>query len=170
MEVRGGKPLNPKSKNTVIREKTFLILILVCHSQTLVLFCSFWNSQKKILASVYERSYESSIIPPSEKPLLKILAARWFLLLWGFAFEKIRAKRVHSCFCFFLLLVLNHHLKKTAPQPSFSEVKTSELQRGHRAVFREKTAFLFFFFSFFLFLGGLKVLLCKAFTGSNRRK
>jgi len=32
MEVRGGKPLNPKSKNTVIREKTFLILILVCHS------------------------------------------------------------------------------------------------------------------------------------------
>ena len=99
MEVRGGKPLNPKSKNTVIREKTFLILILVCHSQTLVLFCSFWNSQKKILASVYERSYESSIIPPSEKPLLKILAARWFLLLWGFAFEKIRAKRVHSCLC-----------------------------------------------------------------------
>ena len=27
-------------------------------------------------ASVYERSYESSIIAPSEKPLLKILAAR----------------------------------------------------------------------------------------------
>jgi len=38
------------------------------------------------------------IIPPFEKPLFILLAARWFLLLCSFAFEKIRAKRVHNCF------------------------------------------------------------------------
>ena len=99
MEVRGGKPLNPKSKKHCNQSgKTFLILILVCHCRHSFCF-ALSGIHKKILASVYERSYESSIIPPSEKPLLKILAARWFLLLWGFAFEKIRAKRVHSCLC-----------------------------------------------------------------------
>jgi len=32
-------------------------------------FVFFFVYQKKFLASVYERSSESSIIPPSEKPL-----------------------------------------------------------------------------------------------------
>ena len=80
MEVRGGKPLNPKSKNTVIREKTFLILIpclSLVDTRFVLLFLEF---TKKILASVYERLNESSINSPSGKPLLKILAARWFLL------------------------------------------------------------------------------------------
>ena len=51
-------------------------------------FVFFSVFQRKWLASVYERHKESSIIPPSEKPLLKILAARWFLLSWAFAFKK----------------------------------------------------------------------------------
>ena len=82
----------------VIRDKNFLDLntwLSLVDTRFVLLFLEF---TKKILASVYERSYESSIIPPSEKPLLKILAARWFLLSWAFAFKKTRAKRVHSCF------------------------------------------------------------------------
>ena len=73
-----------------------LVLSLV-DTRFVLLFLEF---TKKILASVYERSYESSIISPSEKPLLKILAARWFYYRELFAFKKTRAKRVHSCFCF----------------------------------------------------------------------
>ena len=82
----------------VIRDKNFLDLntwLSLVDTRFVLLFLEF---TKKILASVYERSYESSIIPPSEKPLLKILAARWFLLSWAFAFKKTRAKRVHSAF------------------------------------------------------------------------
>ena len=82
----------------VIRDKNFLDLntwLSLVDTRFVLLFLEF---TKKILASVYERSYESSILPPSEKPLLKILAARWFLLSWAFAFKKTRAKRVHSCF------------------------------------------------------------------------
>jgi hypothetical protein len=45
-----------------------------------IFFVFFLVFQRKLLASVYERHNESSIIPPSEKPLLKILAVRWFLL------------------------------------------------------------------------------------------
>ena len=66
MEVRGGKPLNPKSKNTVIREKTFLILILVLSLVDTRFVLLFLEFTKKILASVYERLNESSIIPPLE--------------------------------------------------------------------------------------------------------
>ena len=82
----------------VIRDKNFLDLntwLSLVDTRFVLLFLEF---TKKILASVYERSYESSILPPSEKPLLKILAARWFLLSWAFAFKKTRAKRVHSAF------------------------------------------------------------------------
>ena len=87
MEVRGGKPPQPQKQKHCNQGKTFLILIssLVTVDTRFVLL--FSGIHKKILASVYERSYESSIIP-LWKPLLKILAARWFLLLWGFAFEK----------------------------------------------------------------------------------
>ena len=68
----------------VIRDKTFLIWY---KSHCRHSFCfALSRIHKKILASVYERSYESSILPP-EKPLLKILAARWFLLSWAFAFK-----------------------------------------------------------------------------------
>ena len=64
----------------VIRDKNFLDLntwLSLVDTRFVLLFLEF---TKKILASVYERLNESSIIPPSEKPLLKILAARWFLL------------------------------------------------------------------------------------------
>ena len=67
MEVRGGKPLNPKSKNTVIRGKNifdFDPCLSLVDTRFVLLFLEF---TKKILASVYERLNESSIIPPLEK-------------------------------------------------------------------------------------------------------
>ena len=71
----------------VIRDKNFLDLntwLSLVDTRFVLLFLEF---TKKILASVYERSlkFDSS---PSEKPLLKILAARWFLLSWAFALKK----------------------------------------------------------------------------------
>jgi len=54
-------------------------------------------------ASVYERSYESSIIAPSEK-LLFLCQISWkFYLSWAFAFERTRAKRVPFLFLILLL-------------------------------------------------------------------
>ena len=97
--IRDGSATPEKTKwELVIRDKNFLDLntwLSLVDTRFVLLFLEF---TKKILASVYERSYESSILPPSEKPLLKILAARWFLLSWAFAFKKTRAKRVHSAF------------------------------------------------------------------------
>ena len=60
-----GKPLNPKSKNTVIREKHFWFwsYLSLVDTRFVLLFLEF---TKKILASVYERLNESSIIPPLE--------------------------------------------------------------------------------------------------------
>ena len=84
MEVRGGKPQPQKQKHC--NQGKHFDFDLICHCRHSFCF-ALSGIHKKILASVYERSYESSIIPPLKKPLLKILAARWFLLLWGFAFE-----------------------------------------------------------------------------------
>ena len=53
----------PQKQKHCNQGKTFLILILVCHCRHSFCF-ALSGIHKKILASVYERSYESSIIPP----------------------------------------------------------------------------------------------------------
>ena len=54
----------------------------------------------KLLASVYERHNESSIVTISEKQLLKILAARWFYYRKVLLLRRHERSECHFCLCF----------------------------------------------------------------------
>ena len=81
----------------VIRDKNFLDLNTGCHCRHSFCF-ALSRIHKKDISECLRAKLWKFDYSPSEKPLLKILAARWFLLSWAFAFKKTRAKRVHSCF------------------------------------------------------------------------
>ena len=81
----------------VIRDKNFLDLntwVITVDTRFVLLFLEF--TKKDISECLRAKLWKFDSSP--WKPLLKILAARWFLLSWAFAFKKTRAKRVHSCF------------------------------------------------------------------------
>ena len=68
----------------------------------------FFYFLKKLISECLRATQWKFDYCPSEKPLLKIFTTRWFLLSWAFAFQEIRAKRVHSRF---LSVLINCLLK-----------------------------------------------------------
>ena len=127
----GGSPQPQKQKLTVIRKNIFDFdpCLSLVDTRFVLLFLEF--TKKDILrVSTSDWKFDYS---PSGKPLLKILAARWFLLWWGLLLKKTQTKRVHSCFCLF------SGLREILTSPRISKC-------GYILYIQSELAYLIFFF------------------------
>ena len=102
MAIVRGKPLNPKKQKHCNQGKNifdFDPCLSLVDTRFVLLFLEL---TKKILASVYERLNESSIIPPLKNRFL----ASDFMKIFNYhvlLFLKTRAQRYTICLCFCFL-------------------------------------------------------------------